>query len=106
MCMHPALFSIGREHFGHGFVCARIQRMFSLSALFFTSHLRTVAQSTGRCASSAHAQQKDAPHAQRTSISLVGPTRDEVDSTARSHPGETHHLSFGLSSTNERHANV
>ena len=103
MCMHPVLFSIGRAHFGHGLVCARIQRMFSLSALFFTSHARAVAQATGRCASSAHAQQNAAPHAQETSAAVVGPTREEATSIARSHPGATHHLTFGLSSTNERH---
>ena len=37
---------MGRLHLGHGFVLARIQFMFSLSALFFRIHLLTVAQST------------------------------------------------------------
>jgi hypothetical protein len=103
--MHPVLFSIGLEHLGHGLVCARIQVMFSLSALFFTSHRRTVAQSTGRCASSAHAQQKNAPHLHATSTALVGPMRDDKTEIARSHPGATHHFTRGLSSTNERHEN-
>ena len=77
--------------------------MFSLSAPFFTSHLAGGA--VHRPVRPSARPAKDAPHAQRTSISLVGPTRDEVDSTARSHP-ERRTTSFGLSSTNERHANV
>lgn len=40
MCMHPWFFSIGRLHLGQGLELARIQFMFSLSALFFCTHLR------------------------------------------------------------------
>ncbi len=44
--MQPWFFSMGRLHLGHGLVLARIQLRFSLSALFFSSHFETVAQST------------------------------------------------------------
>jgi hypothetical protein len=73
MCMHPELFSMGRLHAGQGLVLARIQFRFSDSALFFTSHLRTVSQSTGRCASSWHDQQNDAPQSQCTSTPRTSP---------------------------------
>jgi hypothetical protein len=36
---HPWFFSMGRLHLGHGLELARIQFMFSLSALFFITHL-------------------------------------------------------------------
>lgn len=46
MCMQPWFFSMGRLHLGHGFVLAMIQFKFSDSALFFSSHVATVVQST------------------------------------------------------------
>lgn len=39
-------FSIGLEQRGQGLVLARIQFMFSLSALFLVTHLRTVSHAT------------------------------------------------------------
>ena len=44
--MQPWFFSIGRLHLGQGFVLARIQFKFSLSALFLITHFFTVSQST------------------------------------------------------------
>ena len=101
MCMHPMLFSIGRLHSGHGFVFAKIQFMFSLSALFLINHLRTVSQSTGRCACSWHCQQNDVPQWHVTSTGLSPRTTSIC--TDRSHPGPTHHFTLGLSSTHDRH---
>ena len=46
MCMQPWFFSIGRWHFGQGFVFANIQLRFSLSALFLVIHLLTVSHVT------------------------------------------------------------
>jgi hypothetical protein len=46
MCMQPWFFSMGLWHLGQGLVLARIQFRFSLSALFFVIHLRTVSQRT------------------------------------------------------------
>jgi hypothetical protein len=44
--MQPWFFSMGLWHLGQGLVLARIQFRFSLSALFFVIHLRTVSQRT------------------------------------------------------------
>lgn len=72
MCMQPKFFSMGRPHLGQGLVLAMIHVRFSLSAPFLTSHLRTVEQSTGRCASSLHVKQYVAPHLHVTSSALRG----------------------------------
>mmetsp|Transcript_38525 Transcript_38525/g.95542 ORF Transcript_38525/g.95542 Transcript_38525/m.95542 type:complete len:257 (-) Transcript_38525:637-1407(-) len=105
MCMQPMFFSMGRLHSGHGLVLARIQFMFSLSALFLMSHLRTVSQSTGRCASSWQLQQKEVPQVHCTSTG-PSPAVPLPISTTFSHPAPVHHFTLGLSSTHDRHWNV
>mmetsp|Transcript_9588 Transcript_9588/g.35636 ORF Transcript_9588/g.35636 Transcript_9588/m.35636 type:complete len:258 (-) Transcript_9588:474-1247(-) len=109
MCMQPLVFSIGRLHFGHGLVFARIQERFSDSALFLMSHLFTVAHGTGRCASSLHLQQNENPHAHCTSTAraAVPPaSAPRSETMARSHPGATHQTALGLSSTKLRQRKV
>ena len=66
--MQPWFFSMGRLHLGHCLVLARIQLRFSDSAEFLTSHLRTVSQPTGLCASSRQVKQKSQPQSQWTSM--------------------------------------
>ena len=78
--------------------------MFSDSALFLMSHLRTVSQSTGRCASLWQFQQNAFPRSQCTSTGTPSPSRSLI--TARSHPGPVHHFTLGLSSTHDLHWNV
>lgn len=70
MCMQPWFFSMGRLHLGHGFVLAMIHVRFSLSAEFFSSQRLTVAQLTGRCASSWHEKQYVPEQLQSTSSGL------------------------------------
>jgi hypothetical protein len=85
MCMQPWFFSMGRLHLGHGLELARIQFMFSLSALFFCTHFATVSQSTGRCASWLQFQQKPREHLHTMSHGFVDAASTAPHSTAYTH---------------------
>jgi len=97
MCEQPPFLLIAFLHFGQACVFALIQLKVCESLRFFSVHCCSIAQLTGKCASSPHWKQNSFEHAQRTL--LCAPL---VAITASSQPARGHHLTRWCSLTNER----